>query len=267
MIGSSIGMAYQDEFHMEASPWIQEPPDTQDNNIVTPSQMDTNKQLDKVEQMEMGGIEIAKKQDMPFPDNNNPDTDFNNRFPNLPKSGILNDIKPSDPVPPLMRKIGWQDNPEDFQNLPDNQYMNRIDKSPGFFLKDEMQNQPWKAYSDRAKDLTKQTYDLYKSGDTDTVSAVQDWEDRTLGRGYNDTDAGKALKKESLNTYGSKTTMSKDAIWETYMTHLQNLAGADMEDEKIPDSRKSDLESLKYFDRVGRPQLDLKPLWAASKYK
>lgn len=108
-IGSSVGMLYQDEFHMEASPWIQEPPPTGDNNIVTPNEFRQNKQMDDIEQTELGGIDVAMKvpqNQMPFPDNNNPDTDFNNRFPNLPKSGILNDLKtPPDPSPPLIRKI------------------------------------------------------------------------------------------------------------------------------------------------------------------
>lgn len=106
-IGSSVGMLYQDEFHMEASPWIQEPPPTGDNNIVTPNEFQQNKQMDDIEMNELGGLDVAMKSQsqMPFPDNNNPDTDFNNRFPNLPKSGILNDIKPTDPVPALRRKL------------------------------------------------------------------------------------------------------------------------------------------------------------------
>lgn len=218
MIGLSNGMQFESDFHHEAG--IMLPPPTGDDNIQTPSQVDTNKKLDDVEMNLLGGLPVS-----------------------------------------------WKDNSEDFNNLPDDKYMQNIDKSPGFFLKDEMQQQPWKRYSDRAKSLTKQTYDLYKSGDTDTVGAVQNWESESLGRGYNDTDAGKQLKKEAIDSYGSKTSMSKSAIWETYMTHLQNLAGSDTEDEKIPDAMKEQLEGLSLFDRVGRPQIDLKPLWAARKFK
>lgn len=43
---------------------------------------------------------------MPFPDNHNPDMDFVNRFPNLPPSGIMNDLKPSVEFgPPLIRRL------------------------------------------------------------------------------------------------------------------------------------------------------------------
>lgn len=35
---------------------------------------------------------------MPFPNNNNPETDFNARWPNLPPAGIMNDLRPQ--VPP-----------------------------------------------------------------------------------------------------------------------------------------------------------------------
>lgn len=282
-IGTSMGAYYDDSFHQAAADWdpkydnnVVDPavvyaPSTGgfsldfDNNETTMGEINTNKQLDQVEQTELGGTEIGMK--MPFPNNRNPDQDFNSRFGNLPPSGILNDLKPQNPDKPLIRKIGWQNNSEDFNNLPDDKYMANIDKSPGFFLKEEMQQQPWKRYSDRAKSLTKQTYDMYKSGDVDTVGAVQDWESRTLGRGYNDTDEGKRLKAEAMNQYGSKTTMTKNALWETYMQHLQDLAGSDLEDEKIPPAMKDQLEDLQLFDRVGRPQINLKPLWAGSKYK
>src|ERR1700722_677332 len=43
---------------------------------------------------------------MPFPDNHNPEQDFNSRFGNLPPAGILNDLKkPADTSPALVRKI------------------------------------------------------------------------------------------------------------------------------------------------------------------
>lgn len=44
-------------------------------------------------------------QPMPFPDNRNRETDFDSRFPKDLKSGIMNDLKPQDKVPPLARKI------------------------------------------------------------------------------------------------------------------------------------------------------------------
>lgn len=78
---------------------------TLDNNIVTPHQAYQNKQLEKVDNDELGGIEVSKKDKMPFPDNRNPDMDFNSRFGNLPPSGILNDLKPQDTTPPLVRRI------------------------------------------------------------------------------------------------------------------------------------------------------------------
>ena len=57
-------------------------------------------------QMHSEGRLIPPQSQMPFPDNRNPDTDFDSRFPRNLRSGILNDLKaPTDPVPPLTRKI------------------------------------------------------------------------------------------------------------------------------------------------------------------
>lgn len=101
-IGTSMGAYYDDEFHHAAAGWDNK----YDDNEVTPFQMDQNKQLNQVEQTELGGLEVdlRTQQQMPFPNNNNPDTDFNSRFGNLPPSGILNDIKPQ-PEKPLSRKL------------------------------------------------------------------------------------------------------------------------------------------------------------------
>ena len=91
-IGLSNGAFYEDQFHQAVAEWD---PEKYDDNemVVTPKQMDTNKQLDQIEQTELGGIPI--KDTMPFPDNRNPDTDFDSRFPKDMKSGILNDLRPS----------------------------------------------------------------------------------------------------------------------------------------------------------------------------
>lgn len=58
-------------------------------------------------QMHDEGRLFRPQDKMPFPDNRNPDTDFAARFPGGgdTKSGILNDLKPSGPVPPLARKL------------------------------------------------------------------------------------------------------------------------------------------------------------------
>jgi len=46
------------------------------------------------------------QQQMPFPDNHNPDMDFVNRWPaQLPPSGILNDLKAPNPDLPLARHL------------------------------------------------------------------------------------------------------------------------------------------------------------------
>lgn len=49
---------------------------------------------------------------MPFPDNRNPDMDFANRWPNLPPSGIMNDLKPNmDPGLPMVRRLDMTNKP------------------------------------------------------------------------------------------------------------------------------------------------------------
>lgn len=98
-------MHYPDEKAWAADPFIVKPVETNDNNIVTPPEIKRNKELYDVEMTELGGIEV--KNQMPFPDNNNPDTDFKNRFPSdMKPSGILNDLKkPTGETVPLIRKI------------------------------------------------------------------------------------------------------------------------------------------------------------------
>lgn len=99
-IGTSLGAFYEDGFHQATAQWDPK----YDDNEVTPNQLYQNKQLNDVEMTELGGLPVAQKSQMPFPDNKNPDTDFTSRFGNLPPSGIMNDLKPQQP-PPLMRKI------------------------------------------------------------------------------------------------------------------------------------------------------------------
>lgn len=103
-IGTSKGAFYEDQFHYAQSQWD----DSYDNNVVKPEDVETNKKLENVEQTELGGTPIADK--MPFPNNSNPDSNFNNRFGNLPPSGILNDLrKPPEPTPSLARRISYND--------------------------------------------------------------------------------------------------------------------------------------------------------------
>ncbi len=98
-IGLSNGAFYRDEGHFQASQWD----DRYDDNVITPRQMETNKGLEKSE-IDNLGLEV--KDQMPFPNNRNPDQDFNSRFGNLPPSGILNDLKkPTGETIPLVRRI------------------------------------------------------------------------------------------------------------------------------------------------------------------
>lgn len=89
--------------------------------VITPNQLQRNKELHDIEVSQdnvLGGMEVSQKNSMPFPDNRNPDSDFNNRFGNLPPNGILNDIKPRDPVPQLQRRLERRvSGDEDFKTM------------------------------------------------------------------------------------------------------------------------------------------------------
>lgn len=61
-VGSSMGAYYDDEFHQAAAQWD----DKYDDNVITPNQAQTNKQLDQVEQTELGGTPIAYKTASPL---------------------------------------------------------------------------------------------------------------------------------------------------------------------------------------------------------
>lgn len=106
-IGTSKGAFYEDQFHYAQSQWD---PGKFDDNEITPNKQQTDKSLENAELNPSTGlgIEVGKKE-MPFPDNNNPDLAFNNRFGNLPPSGIINDLKkPTGETVPLMRKIDYK---------------------------------------------------------------------------------------------------------------------------------------------------------------
>lgn len=109
-IGSSIGAFHEDEFRYEAAPWFIDPKmEEKDNNVVTPKDVQRNQTLEKIElnpATSLDGLEVAMKNQMPFPDNRNKEAEFESRFGNLPPSGILNDLKkPSGETVPLVRKI------------------------------------------------------------------------------------------------------------------------------------------------------------------
>ncbi len=119
-IGTSLGAFFNDEGHFYAS---QHDPryDTNDYNVITPKEDGTIPKAPSERMREditaIDGLPIKDQRqsstagDMPFPDNRNPDSDFNSRFGNLPPSGILNDIrKPKDTAPALVRKISDEQN-------------------------------------------------------------------------------------------------------------------------------------------------------------
>lgn len=122
-IGTGDSQLFQDEFHMHSNDFLKPPSlpsegvddkDTLPQNFAPtldrqmiikphdPTESDANL-MEPVTKTSDFMTEVNKQQ-MPFPDNRNPDMDFNNRFGNLPPSGILNDLKPP-PEKPLQRKL------------------------------------------------------------------------------------------------------------------------------------------------------------------
>lgn len=97
-IGSSSGAHFTDDFHRAVG---------HDNNVIDPDttpDLGTNDNNIEEEVPKNGPMAIADK--MPFPNNHNPDSDFNTRFGNLPPSGIMNDLKkPDGNSPPLLRRV------------------------------------------------------------------------------------------------------------------------------------------------------------------
>jgi hypothetical protein len=150
---------------------------------------------------------------------------------------------------------------EEFNRLPDKEYIQNIHKDPGLFgpIRGDIEGK-YKEYADVARNQLGRLYDLYKGGDVDAVKAVQDYENKTLGRGYNDTPAGQAAKRETLKTYGSKTTMTKSVMWDAFMTLYQNRLGDALEREDVPEHEKPALEAASRFDREGRTTMDLRPV-------
>lgn len=102
-IGTSLGGFFNSEMEMHVAPFQEK-----DKGIQPETGLDTND--DNELPGNPGGmktLEVGKKNDMPFPDNKDPRTDFTNRFGNLPPSGILNDLRKPNPDQnmPLVRKI------------------------------------------------------------------------------------------------------------------------------------------------------------------
>lgn len=97
-IGTSKGAFYRDEGHFQASQWD----NRYDDNVVSPQELKDREDYP---------VPTLAKDQMPFPDNKNPDQTFDSRFGNLPPSGILNDLKkPTGETIPLVRRISDENN-------------------------------------------------------------------------------------------------------------------------------------------------------------
>lgn len=66
-IGTSLGAYYDDAFHQAAAQWDPK----YDDNIITPGQVDQNRQMDTIEQNELGGTPIADVVPLRSPANDN----------------------------------------------------------------------------------------------------------------------------------------------------------------------------------------------------
>jgi hypothetical protein len=132
---------------------------------------------------------------------------------------------------------------------------------PGLFgpIAEDMKG-PFKEYADKAAAMTKHMYDLYKSGDPDVRKVVGDWEKKHFAAGYADNEAGNRLAVESMEKYGSKSTMGHEAMWEAYMSHYGNLLTDAGEREDIPADKKAEFEEAGRFDRGGRNEMDMRKI-------
>lgn len=107
-LGSDPRNIYNDQgdivdYDLKLPPYFKFPPANQ-----APSAPDLN--YESMPLLEQEGLKITQPNNtMPFPDNRDTSTDFDSRFPKDMKSGILNDIKPQDPNPPLIRRISDTD--------------------------------------------------------------------------------------------------------------------------------------------------------------
>lgn len=104
-IGTSLGAYYKDEKEWAAAPYLNNPNSTPDKMEISPNEVMPAPEDDiTLAKDESQGMEVGLKAQMPYPDNRNPETDFDNRFPKDLKPGILNDLKPPAPDKPLQRK-------------------------------------------------------------------------------------------------------------------------------------------------------------------
>lgn len=58
-IGTSLGAFYDDGFHQAAAQWNPDKYDADNKMVQTPNQVDQNKQMDKIEETELGGTPVS----------------------------------------------------------------------------------------------------------------------------------------------------------------------------------------------------------------
>jgi hypothetical protein len=121
-------------------------------------------------------------------------------------------------------------------------------------IKEDMKGR-YKEYADKAAAMTKNMVDLYKSGDPAVRSVVRNWEVNQYARDIDSKDPEMQAKAaKAMNMYGSKETMTREAMWEAYMTHYGNLLNDAQEREDIPESAKPGLHEMGGFDRPNNPK-------------
>lgn len=165
-IGTSLGAFYPDKMSFLTSPY-------KDNNVIDPDTTPDLSGSDSIDREKPNDppveVQVGKKDEMPFPDNTNPDANFVNRFGNLPPSGILNDLKkPTGDTVPLVRKINMSMgdryvNKSNIQELPFEETVSKAalqykgelfeGKNHGFALGDIMDKHPDIDLKDWQKDI------------------------------------------------------------------------------------------------------------------
>jgi len=139
-------------------------------------------------------------------------------------------------------------------------FIKNIEKNPSLFapLREEMEG-PMKPYSDKAKQLTRKLYDLYKKGDLDAIEVVHGYEDQIHGRGYADDEEGRALRNRYRTMFGSKAVINNNTLWDLYTQFYSGTMRSEVENPELTDEQRKTLEEAASFDQEGRPTIRISP--------
>ena len=150
---------------------------------------------------------------------------------------------------------------DELNAMSDHDYIQNMDRSSGILGREQFSSPFTSQYTNHSKNVVKQLYDLYKSGDPDVVSQIRDYELSQNAPAYTNNEAGHKLLMDSL----SKDTVNRNTLWDLFYQAHQKYMGSKLYGEgedaaKFGSPEYNELANYHGFDMGGRNRFDFESL-------